>query len=239
MKRQLNLVFQDIRNGRNLETYITIGVATIVALLSILGIYHPKVISAVTLMVLAAVSYSLLQDRRSNIIPVTICNKNDINMNYIFQYIGKHKTKKARLIQYSGYMARQVIEKLLEEGATVELLLQHSGCALNDLQKNKIMLFKEAIVDLPNKRNLTVKYYKESASMRGIKLDDDFLSVGWYIYRNQENSDPNQKTSNEGWLYGHNNAAINIHLYHASTECRDLVDTFDRTFKALWESAEP
>ncbi|MGB3672036.1 MAG: hypothetical protein WA783_21845 [Phormidesmis sp.] len=179
--RYFKLILQDIRSGRNIDIYATIFVVILVALVDILNISSQEFISSAILLVLALVSSSLLQDRRSNQPPVTICSNNETNMNYLFQYIATHRTSKAQLIQYSGDMARQVIEKLLDEGAKVELLLQHPNKAFNKFQSDKIALFyKRVSIDFRNKNNLVVRYYKESASIRGIKLDNDFLSVGWY-----------------------------------------------------------
>lgn len=143
--RYFKLILQDIRSGRNIDIYATIFVVILVALVDILNISSQEFISSAILLVLALVSSSLLQDRRSNQPPVTICSNNETNMNYLFQYIATHRTSKAQLIQYSGDMARQVIEKLLDEGAKVELLLQHPNKAFNKFQSDKIALFYKRV----------------------------------------------------------------------------------------------
>lgn len=229
-------IWQDIKVGKNIDVYIAIGLALIVAVLNIFNIAE-QVVSAATLAVLALVSYSILIDRRTNKPPIIISADNDANIDYLCKYISNVKIANAKIIQYSGDKISRIVELLLSKGAKVELLLhypgsllQHPDEMLNRYQLNKIYHFQQrANNDFKNRNNLIMRFYKESASVRAIKLDDSFLSMGWYTYRNRDHA------GNTTWLYGHNNATIITDLDRF--QARDLVETFDKIFQALWETS--
>jgi len=234
MKYILRSIWEDIKARRNIELYISIFLALTVAALSLfpeIAITSQAVTSA-TLAILALVAFSLLQDRRKSHFPIAISSDNNTNIDHLCDYVVENNISRARMIQYSGDMIRRVVEKLLEKGATVELLIQHPSKAPNQFQIEKMASFQHrAKYDFKNNQNLIIRYYKETASLKGVKLDDSFLSMGWYIYRNKS------KSEIEPWLYGHNNATISVLL--GGPEFRDLAATFDETFQALWETAEP
>jgi len=234
---RLRLIWEDIKTGRNIELYFTTAFALVVAIAGLSGFDNQRLLTSATLAALALVSYSLLQNRLRTQLPIIIRADNQSNVEYLCAYIEANKIEKARLIQYSGDKMRRVVENLLSKGARVELLLQHPSAVpnfpeLRSFQREKIALFnKTAKRDFRNHQNLIIRYYKEAASVRGVKLDDGFLSMGWYTYRS---TSPSDKTP---WLYGHNNTTISVYLNRAET--RDLAATFDDVFLALWENAVP
>ncbi|MGP1386139.1 MAG: hypothetical protein ACTS2F_21450 [Thainema sp.] len=102
-----------------------------------------------------------------------------MNTDFIIDYLQTNNISKAKIIRYSGDMARRVIIKLPEKNTKVELLLQHPHNAVNLDQLGKIALFHPgATTDFGNLQNLSVKYYSELASLRGVKLDDKILLMG-------------------------------------------------------------
>ena len=229
--KSLKSIWEDIKSGRNIDIYITVVIAVGIALVDIFGVVNQSIISSATLAVLALVAYSLLQDRRKNQFPIVISSSNEGNNRRLLEYISTNKVTSARMIQYSGHMIQPVIAELLERGAKVELLLQSPSGALNVQQCGKMIAFHESITadDFKNSQNLKIRYYSEPASVKAVKLDDIFLSIGWYTYRNIE------ETKREPWLYGHNNAVISGWLHHV--EMHDLASTFDVQFQALWNNA--
>ena len=205
--------------------------------MDVFNVADQEIVSAAILATLALVSNSLLQDRRRSRVPIVICADNDVNVDYLCKYITANKITRARLIQYSGDKVTRVVELLLAKGAKVEMLL-HDPCELlqqpermmSRYQLNKVYHFQQrADHDFENRENLVIRYYKEPASIKAVKLDDSFLSMGWYTYRHRDNA------SDTPWLYGHNNAAINIRL--DCPEARDLVATFDEVFETLCDSS--
>jgi hypothetical protein len=58
--------WQDVRNGQNLDIYITVIIAVIVTVLGIIGVVNYEIISSAILATLALVSISVLQSRYEN-----------------------------------------------------------------------------------------------------------------------------------------------------------------------------
>lgn len=171
----------------------------------------------------------------------SISSNNDRNTDSLCQYIQANQITKARLIQYSGDNAQRILRELLEKRVEVQLLLHHPGELLRDLEEplnvyqlGKVQVFQRRMIlsdSFLNKECLSIRYYKEPPSVRGIKFDDRFLSLGWYIHHERT------KEPFSVWLYGHNNAAINLELDWPAGQ--DLGQTFDRTFESLWRKAIP
>jgi hypothetical protein len=237
MTEFLRTVWEDIKARRNIDVYVTVGLAIVIAVLDVFNVVDQEIVSAAILATLALVSNSLLQDRRRSQLPIVIRADNDANVDHLCKYITANKIAGARLIQYSGDKVARVVELLLARGAKVEMLLhdprelqQQPEIMMSRYQLNKVYHFKQrADHDFENRENLVIRYYREPASIRAVKLDDSFLSMGWYTYRDRDNA------SDTPWLYGHNNATINIRL--DSSEARDLVATFDKVFETLWDSS--
>lgn len=160
---------------------------------------------------------------------ITICSADEANIEYLSKFIDTNSIAKARMIQYSGDMIRPVIAKLLAKNVKIEILLQHPQKALNIDQLLKMASFHERVTtDFKNPQNLVIKYYNEPASIRGVKLDEKVLVIGWYTYRVKSHTEP------KAWLYGHNNAAVRIQPVSVS---RDLTATFDDVFQSLWDNS--
>ena len=62
----LHRVWQDIKSGHNLDIYITVAIAMVVAILGVLGVADDKIVFSAVLATLALVSSSLLVNRREN-----------------------------------------------------------------------------------------------------------------------------------------------------------------------------
>lgn len=160
---------------------------------------------------------------------ISICSADEANIEYLSKFIDANTIAKAKMIQYSGDMIRPIIAKLLAKNVKIEILLQHPQKALNLDQLLKMASFHERVTtDFKNPKNLVIKYYTEPASVRGVKLDEKVLVVGWYTYRVKSHTEP------KSWLYGHNNAAVRIQPVSVS---RDLTETFDDVFQSLWDNA--
>ncbi len=64
--KAIRRIWQDIRNGQNIDIYITVTVSFVVAILSAFGVTNQTLISSAILAILALVSASLLSNRRAN-----------------------------------------------------------------------------------------------------------------------------------------------------------------------------
>lgn len=151
----------------------------------------------------------------------------------VHQYLTKSVTvKKARMIQYSGDMVKGIVSKLLEKSVDVELLLQHPGCAINEFQWNKMAVFRERLKsDCVNLEKLKIRYYRETPSLRAIKIDSKMLALGWYTFRGRLSD------SVRPWLYGHNNPNVVIDISGGANS--HFEKFFDTLFDELWECAVP
>ena len=183
-----------------------------------------------------------------------ISSDGDLNIDRIIEYARKYEITTAKLIHYSGDNSQKLLRKLLEQKINIQLLLHHPGDLLQEVigllnefpleevqhsfqayQLGKIRSFQRKIIfsdSISNKEScLTIRYYKESPSIRGVKLDDKYLSMGWYTHYERV------KEPFTTWLYGFNNAAVNTELNWANGQ--ELSKTFDKTFDALWKKAIP
>jgi len=230
-------IWRDLKSGRNIDIYITLGLALFISVLDVFGVVEIEIVLTAILATLALLANNMLNDRHSSQPPIVICKDDKKNTSRISKYIESHEIKHAKLIQYSGQKVTEIVELLLSRGVKVEMLLHYPGELLrepkktpNGYQLSKSSQFQVAVRDyFRNRENLTIRYYKEPASIRGIKCDDKFLSIGWYTYRNQSIE------STKPWLYGHNNATIHVTLTYA--EAQDLNDTFEEVFQTLWNSS--
>jgi len=57
-------ILEDLKKGRNIELYITIGLAIVIAILAVFNVTPPSTVSAVTLAVLAMLTYQIIKNRR-------------------------------------------------------------------------------------------------------------------------------------------------------------------------------
>ncbi len=179
IRKWLQTIRQDILNGRYLDHYLTwlaVMVTIVIFLVDFLDIEenHPGITSSAILIVLSLVSFSIMQDRRQKDgQPAFISSNDEKTSDCICEYIENNKVRHARLIQYSGIYATRVIKRLLEKGATVELLLQHPDAVskspgFKNIQLSKMTTFYQQYeTDFLNNKNLRFKYYKEPRPLSG------------------------------------------------------------------------
>jgi len=138
--------------------------------------------------------------------------------------------KKVQMIQCSGDMVKGILNKLLKKHIQVELLLQHPDQAINGYQWNKMKVFRDRIKsDFPSSSQLEVRYYRDTASLRAIKLGNKYLALSWYVYRDRLTDKV------VSWLYGHRNPNIVVSLDKNDTQPLKLF--FDEQFDYLWNNA--
>lgn len=118
--KYIKVIWQDIRNGQNLDVYITVSLSIIVGILGILGIVNQIIISAAVLATLALVSVSLLQNRREN----------DVIQNAIIK-IGNESKPAQPFLQHelSSYLEQNQLlvttQKVFFWGLTFERMIPH------------------------------------------------------------------------------------------------------------------
>ncbi len=137
---------------------------------------------------------------------------------------------RAKLIQYSADNVSKIIEKLLNVKVKVELLLVHpvqiiktSNAPLINTQLSKIGNFIHKFKsDLPNSENLNIRFYSSEPSMKGMYIENEFCSSGWYInYKNE--------------IRGHDNSQI-VEFSNNPAEGK-VQHNFKKVFDKLWEES--
>lgn len=105
--------------------------------------------------------------------------------------------KKATVLQYSSQAVREVVEELLNANVSVDLFLKNPKDDVSELQKGNI---DKTIATYHNlfgtneeicNNLLKVFLYDDTGSIRAIRLDDNILAIGYYVYEDKS-------------IYGHN-----------------------------------
>jgi len=139
----------------------------------------------------------------------------------------------ARFVEFSGYTVLDLITEVLRRGWDVELLVKHPE-SVGHIQRNTVLMVLQRLellttVDIPgSKDRLHVKCYRANASLRGRKLGDKLVNLGWYtptFLRDQE--------GNPLEVLGHANPLITARVDAPEGRCFGRM--FDRVFQELWE----
>lgn len=147
----------------------------------------------------------------------------------VIRYIRLKKPSKVDLIEYSSGTILLLLQNLKRVKCQIRLLIKHPDTSISDFQRKKIcQRIRELIgVDFKNYRKVEIRCYKQFASLRGRKFDDDFISIGWYT--------PTIKV--EGEILGHGNPMINAYIEDESGKV--LKKIFDDVFNVLWDGGVP
>lgn len=145
--------------------------------------------------------------------------------------------KRVDIFAYSSFTVTPVILALLKKKeCKIRLLL--ADCSLFpekecDFHKERQGSSLSNIrIHIKNNKDyadmLKIKIYNLRPSLRGIKLDDYFLSMGWYLHTID-------KSDSKEILRGHCNPLI--HLKKTSSENVHLFEMFDDYFTKIWSTA--
>jgi hypothetical protein len=161
-----------------------------------------------------------------------------------------HRCRSIDLVQFSGQTALPVFTAISRANprASVRLLLLHPECAaefhpgqgvnhvnrINNTVENIELLEKDEKFE---GFSVEIRHYRTPASAATVVVDEDLVSLGWYLYFTKYNTDSDTDDSNRGALHlrGHNVAAIN----GRGEAVASLRDFALHHFQTLWETAEP
>ena len=148
--------------------------------------------------------------------------------------------KKVDLIQYSGQTALPLLRDIAESRpkADVRLLLSHPDVALqydsdgHPSHSDRISATIEQIglIEEDYKKDgfkVDIRYYKTSASIASVVVDKDYVSVGWYYFFKDKNTEIVR-------LRGHNAPAVTALDWHAF----GLLEFLRQQFDTLWYDGE-
>lgn len=148
---------------------------------------------------------------------------------FLVDYIDRKRPLKVKMLEYSAETVHDLLLHLRKACTEIKLLIQHPDTAISPLQKKRISTNILNLLDLEMKDypQLEIKCYKQFPSLRGRKLDDDLICVGWYT--------PTRRI--KGGILGHGNPMILGYL--DDKNIRILGKMFDEVFDYLWETATP
>src|SRR5947209_5555186 len=187
---------------QNWDLYSTMIFSLITLYLNLFNRANTTLVLSLTLIMLGFIAFSLRRERRieTEILELVVSKKKNRVFDYLkdaylylIEEIKKMDVdgKEAVLIQYSSRSCIDVVRTLLEKGAKVTVYIQEPaiprklGSKLQAVRtKDTVDQFLSDLALLANKDKLIAYYYKAPASVSGIKVDDQLICMGWYIYEN-------------------------------------------------------
>lgn len=138
-----------------------------------------------------------------------------------------------KMIEYSSGTVNQVVNKALNSGAHVKLLLK-SPKTMNldeDDWREEYVRLRNSLTrycdNFSNSDNLHIRFYEENATLRGRKIGNDVINVGWYTF--------DDRSGGITSVWGPQNPTI--FLYDEDHENYSPINEFfEQVFEDLWES---
>jgi len=134
------------------------------------------------------------------------------------------------LIGYSGANVKHLIDNLLKRNCKIRLLVHHPYTALSESQTKKISVQVDTILKDNSGKDIEIKFYNETVSIRGMNFENKLINVGWYSY------DARDKAVQSPQIHGRDNPLITLKIGDPGFD--DLLKMFNTTFANLWAAAE-
>ena len=235
---------------------ISLGGTIAVAILLILGpvmniifVNDPSISISISVAILTAVGVILL-DYLSEV--KRLIRPPEINFHYnqdeadqhLRTYIESVKPSEADLLMVSSHwIFGNIILPLVKEQSSIRLLLYDPHKAEEQFNPSRRQQRRicSAIVERLSAEpetarydKIRVRFYRETPSLRGIRLGNRIVHVGWYTWdlrpdKTDTNTEPVQ-------IWGHNNASLSIAASEKDFEV--VYRLFNKVFTNLWLRAE-
>lgn len=161
-------------------------------------------------------------------------NQDEITQD-LLSHIQEQRPRTALLLAYSSSVFAEVIETLISDQVQCELrILMQKPKA----DKEVVIKYQEGRIcgsvkilsqKLRSYHKARLRFYREPASLRGMRLGDEIICMGWYTY------DIRDKTLGNKQIWGDANAMVVASL--PTAESQALAATFDTVFGNLWENS--
>lgn len=214
-------------------------------ILHIITLLEPSIyvsISIATLTIVGLLLLEYLSEVKRLIVPPKIGLHSDQDEvdERLKRYIEFNKPSEADLLQVSlNWAFYPIVLPLANEKSNIRLLMLNPKKAKEifspSLRQNericssiRLRLNEEA--NIKNYDKIRVRFYNQFPSIRGMKLGDRMLNLGWYTY------DPRKESTDPIQIWGHNNASLII-----TAEDKDFASAkglFDKGFNNLWKEAD-
>jgi hypothetical protein len=183
-------------------------------------------------------SLEQLEESASNSIDVTPhsysqSESQEEGRSLLFEAIDDNDVDMIKMIEYSSATVRQVVEKALSDGIHVKLLLKNPKTM--DLDEDDWMeeynrirnSLRHYCDNITSSGDLYVRFYEENATLRGRKVGDDVINVGWYTF--------DGRTGGVTSVWGPQNPTI--FFYEGDHENYPSMNNFfEEVFGHLWEN---
>lgn len=149
---------------------------------------------------------------------------------FLINHINEQQSSKIDMLEYSSQTVTQVIREAAELGMEIRLLVKSPRTALPDRQLGYIVYngIDDIYMRIHNYEDLSIRMYREPASLRGRKIDDELINLGWYTYDRRENRDSQ--------IWGSQNSMVIVQRDEPE-EYAALDDLFQAVFENMWKSS--
>lgn len=143
----------------------------------------------------------------------------------------------AKLTEYSSYTVEPILRELVRYGWRINLLIFNplSEEVLSKFQKDQRICFMikrlRGAGFLGAYERAKIRCYEGQASIRGRKLANKLIQIGWYTYEQREEA---KKDMGDNQIWGHDNPLMSAPV--ASAEGRSLEPMFDRVWQDFWDN---
>lgn len=144
------------------------------------------------------------------------------------EFMSTHSIKSSDLLLYSTAASSNLLLSLKNHGGDIRLLVQDPNSVKDTVARNRLNSQIRAIRTTwfsDHRGKLEIRTYSPPASLRGWKLNDEFVAVGWYSH----GTDPPP--------VGVRNCMVVPPPY--GVDAQQLRVMFDRVFADLWNQASP
>jgi hypothetical protein len=143
------------------------------------------------------------------------------------QFIRSNRPEQMDMIEYSSSTVVPLLQAASDARCTVRLLIKKPSSSDPDRQPHRIVQGIDRLyVGNYHEHGLSIRFYEENASLRGRKIDDQLINVGWYTY---DKRDPDRGLQ----LWGSQNTMITVQR-KSFEEFSAVDELFSEVFENLW-----
>lgn len=135
----------------------------------------------------------------------------------------------ADMLEFSGVAVESLIHTLAANGCRVRLLVKHPE-TVSPFQRRRIVANLEALFGRDYADRIEVRCYRFGASLRGRRLGDELINLGWYTPFIENGSLARYE------VMGHDNALVTAVL--GTAEGRHLERMFRQVFDDIWDATD-
>lgn len=163
--------------------------------------------------------------------PIPINSNQTSSNSRLVDFIKTEHPRQVDMLEYSSTTVQELIRHAVHVRSRIRLLLKAPATAISYYQGERICERIRTIYNDFFEANLEIRCYSKHASLRGRKLDDRLINVGWYTY------DIRDLEMSEDQIWGHNNPLITLESEEEGFS--KIKRFFDKVFENMWKNAVP